>query len=275
MYVCIYICTYPHTYSQSAHELLSGKVARETRSREEIGKRDAFSAAKCGPSLRLTKASQERPCGLAHGHMAMTLLNNLDSPIEFLGHNAELVVYPNRSAQLWGKEAVQLRLREDPRMMHCTAAAFVRAPCARHRISESSAAEGQHWTLQSSKQRAWKGRGSRKLRRCNVRKLVQDEAKKKRSKAAVQSLTLAGFLFVLLPLISLAVLALVAPEGGPVILLASGCYGWLGLWAGMWGPKNTLSDHSFGCRGRAAVDAAGLLGLVAVVWMSQRHAAAG
>ena len=145
-----------------------------------------------GPSLCLAKATWEGPCGLASfgpplnfAAMAVTLLNDLCSPVEVQVDNAELlVVYPKRDVKLSSEEAVQLRLREEPQTMHCSC-----TWAGVWRTSEDFADRSRRGReLDAAEQRAVaRERQRRQDAKARQLEMIEDQAKKLRNKDAVRT----------------------------------------------------------------------------------------
>ena len=207
--------------------------------------------------------------------MAVTLLNDLESPVEVQDDEVQwLVAYPGRSVQLSGKGPVRLRLRDEPaRHGVCTRGGALKASQDFEEISR----RGRE--LDAAEQRAVaRERQRRQDATARQLEMIEDQAKTLRNKDAAKKLT--NFVCAaLLPLVFVLVLALVAPGSAVAAALlavpAACCCGCLGLWVGSTGPKWPASDHILDCRGRALFNAAGLLGLAAVAWMTLRNADAG
>ena len=207
--------------------------------------------------------------------MAVTLLNDLESPVEVQDDEVQwLVAYPGRSVQLSGKGAVRLRLREEPaRHGVCARGGDLKASQDFEEISR----RGRE--LDAAEQRAVaRERQRRQDATARQLEMIEDQAKKLRNKDAAK--ILAGLVcLALLPLVFVLVLALVAPGSAVAAALlavpAACCCGCLGICVGITGPKWPASDHILDCRGRTAFNAVGLLCLAAVVWMTLRNADAG
>ena len=207
--------------------------------------------------------------------MAVTVLNDFDSTIEVQDDNGQWrVVYPKHSVKISGEEAVKLPLREEPMTLHRT--------CVRAGILQASQDFGElscrGRALDTAEQHAIAQEKARKKEAASQqRKMIQDQARKKRSETRI-ALFLKEFFIFLLPLVSLLVLALLASRSAVAAALlavpAACCCGCLGYCVGFYGPKHALSDHQYGWHGRTLLNAVGLLGLAAVAWMTLRNAEA-